>query len=955
MDTTPVPQRSLTSLRAPTDPDSPRGRLARVIARRPRVTPWLAIVLSLGFATTATAVITMDRWLGAIGIGDVVAGEPSPVTVRVPPFAGVTTADGRLGPGGILLERGQLVTPADVATVEAVAASRPSGGTYALAMFGLMAALAAMCSHHMRRSTRGRLVRVQVFSLLAVLVVALVTKVVLVTSTLSILVVPVALLSMIPTLAIDRIVGLTTGILGALVISLLGPFDVGVTIVLLVQAAVAGVVVTEQMRSRWRSIAITGVVTAVLTCATTLALTYLSTGGAAPVDAPLHASWLAAGLGAVLAGALALPALPLYQLAVGEITHGRLIQLEDRANPLLRQIAERAPGTWQHSLMMASMAEDAANAIGANARLVRVGAYYHDLGKSLHPKFFIENLEPGETSPHDQLAPEASCDAIFAHVTEGILSARKAGLHERIVDFMHMHHGSSVLEYFWGRCKDQGNPRGLSMEQFRYPGHPPQTRETAILTIVDAVEAASRTLKRPDVAAIDALVQRIVDGKLHLGQLDECGLTMQDLRLLGESLRDTLRHANHGRIEYPWQKAKPQEDTAASSSPDVSTTTPAPRVDVRAAETTADIRGGVPSAAGPDAPVTARSAAQAAARAPERSTFAIGDTQPAFPDKLAAPEEPEASRGVRRRPTTSPPAPRAGPADPRSATAPGPAPDGVITAATLGEPSSARKRAATLPPIATARAPSLGAASRRPSTSPPTARIAGPPKPTDLENAVTNPPPIHRPQLVIVPDPSPDAHAETTMPAMPAATDDLESRSTSRMSAATADDASVTSPAMRKVADEPAPRSRVSTERGRRDLPLKPPAEPAEASAPEPVQTAGRSRMSELAARIDAQLGDDEWSPETPVIAPTSAELRSLLGSPDPTRQVPLAEIEASALRSRDVDSEDPELFQRRVPPQPTAEVDPDDIEAAIEVAPPARRAPSSVAVAKSTKPRGDE
>jgi putative nucleotidyltransferase with HDIG domain len=202
---------------------------------------------------------------------------------------------------------------------------------------------------------------------------------------------------------------------------------------------------------------------------------------------------------------------------------------------------------------------------------VRVGAYYHDLGKSLQPKYFIENLDPGETSPHDQLPPEVSCDAIFAHVTEGIVAARKAGLHERIVDFMHMHHGNGVLEYFWGKAKEQGNPKGFSVEQFRYPGHPPQSRETAILAICDAVEAASRTLKKPDATAIDSLVQRIVYGKLHLGQLDESGLSMSDLRCVADSLRETIRHANHGRIEYPWQRA---EQDASATVPPISTTGP---------------------------------------------------------------------------------------------------------------------------------------------------------------------------------------------------------------------------------------------------------------------------------------------------------------------------------------------------------------------------------------------
>src|SRR5262249_37131252 len=153
-----------------------------------------------------------------------------------------------------------------------------------------------------------------------------------------------------------------------------------------------------------------------------------------------------------------------------------------------------------------------------------------DLGKSAQPKYFVENLAPGETSPHDQLPPEMSCDAIFSHVGEGVALGRRARLHERVIDFMYTHHGDGVLEYFWGKAQEQGNPRGRSMHHFRSRGQPPQSRETAILAICDAVEAAARTLRRPDPTAIEALVQYIVYGKLHLGQLDDSGLTLTDLR-----------------------------------------------------------------------------------------------------------------------------------------------------------------------------------------------------------------------------------------------------------------------------------------------------------------------------------------------------------------------------------------------------------------------------------------
>ncbi len=562
--TQPVPQRTLASLHRSSSTPA-RGELAKSIPRRPRVSLGLGLVLSVVFALVAMPTITMDRLLAKAGMANVVLDQPAPLTVRVPSLAGFETVEKRFGNGGIVIARGQIARQPDVDNVRAVIAAAPAGALPYAALFLLPLVLAAIFTHHMQRSTRGRLVRVQIVSLATILVIAVAVKVAMLLTAVSALVVPVALIALVGTMALDRIVGLASGVLLALVVGLLGPFDVGVAVVLLVQAAVAGLVVAEQPKDRVRAVLVAGGITTLCTAGTFVLLSYLTTGALPTLADPLHSPWFAALLGPVIASALAVPLVPLYQLLVGEITRQKLVELEDLSHPLLKQIADKAPGTWQHSLMMANMAEIAANAIGASGRLVRVGALFHDLGKSLQPKYFIENLEPGETSPHDKLPPEVSTDAIFAHVTEGIVTARKAGLHERIVDFMHMHHGNGVLEYFWGKAQEQGNPNNFTVEDFRYPGHPPQSRETAILAICDAVEAASRTLKKPDAKSIDALVQRIVYGKLHLGQLDESGLSMADLRILSNSLKETIRHANHGRIEYPWQKA--QQDASASEVP----------------------------------------------------------------------------------------------------------------------------------------------------------------------------------------------------------------------------------------------------------------------------------------------------------------------------------------------------------------------------------------------------
>ena len=204
---------------------------------------------------------------------------------------------------------------------------------------------------------------------------------------------------------------------------------------------------------------------------------------------------------------------------------------------------------------MANMAEQVANAIGADAILSRVGALYHDIGKSKQPEYFAENLR-GDPSPHTDMPPALSADAIIAHVTDGVRMGREGGLPERVIDFIHMHHGDTVLEFFWHKNVELGNPDGLKKEDFRYPGLRPQTKETGILAIVDSVEAASRSLNEPDADTLEDLVRRIVFGKMMKRQLDESGLSVQDLTVMVDTLTQMLKSQFHIRPEYPWQRKK---------------------------------------------------------------------------------------------------------------------------------------------------------------------------------------------------------------------------------------------------------------------------------------------------------------------------------------------------------------------------------------------------------------
>src|SRR5690606_10112285 len=162
----------------------------------------------------------------------------------------------------------------------------------------------------------------------------------------------------------------------------------------------------------------------------------------------------------------------------------------------------------------------------------RVGAYYHDLGKSCQAKYFVENLQPGEPTPHRHIPPDLSADAIIAHVAEGVNILRRGRIPEPVVEFAYTHHGTSVIEYFWHKTLEEGNPRERDEAFFRYPGMRPRTKETAILMLVDSVEAASRTIDPPEREKFEEMVQRIVFVKLRQGQLDESGLTLAELRTI---------------------------------------------------------------------------------------------------------------------------------------------------------------------------------------------------------------------------------------------------------------------------------------------------------------------------------------------------------------------------------------------------------------------------------------
>lgn len=263
--------------------------------------------------------------------------------------------------------------------------------------------------------------------------------------------------------------------------------------------------------------------------------------------------------GCVVIGALAMTGLlPLVEKGFGVQTDLSLLELGDASHPLLRRLAQRAPGTYNHSINVASIAEAAADEIGANGLLVRVGAYFHDIGKMFKPEYFIENQSNG-INQHDTLQPAMSTLVIIAHVKDGADLARSNHLPQPIIDFILQHHGTTLVEYFYReaakRSEASPNREEVSDKDFRYPGPKPQTLEAAVLMLADTVESASRTLVEPTSARIAHLVDAIATKKMADGQFDECGLTFRQLDQIKKSLVKTLTAIYHARVKYPGQQS----------------------------------------------------------------------------------------------------------------------------------------------------------------------------------------------------------------------------------------------------------------------------------------------------------------------------------------------------------------------------------------------------------------
>jgi putative nucleotidyltransferase with HDIG domain len=262
-------------------------------------------------------------------------------------------------------------------------------------------------------------------------------------------------------------------------------------------------------------------------------------------------------LGGILAGIVVTGFSPLIEKIFGYTTDLKLLERANMDQPLLRELMVQAPGTYHHSIIVGNMVEAAAEAIGANALLARVSAYYHDIGKIQKPLYFIEN-QIGIDNRHDKLAPSLSSLILVGHIKDGVEMAYLNKLEAPIIDIISQHHGTNLISYFYQKALDLkgGDVNQVSMEDFRYPGPKPQTREAGLVLLADAIEAASRTLVDPTPARIQGLVQKIIHNAFSDGQLDECDLTLKDLSLIAAGFNKILNGIFHHRIQYPESNVK---------------------------------------------------------------------------------------------------------------------------------------------------------------------------------------------------------------------------------------------------------------------------------------------------------------------------------------------------------------------------------------------------------------
>ncbi len=539
------------------------GATARVLGqlRRGSVLGRLAMVLlTLGaiWASTRAWLPPFEYHLGHTPARDVVArvdfSKPNPVVSEndLPTYRQYKAGDPLAGAGkSLTVETLELLRYEHLAYVEQLPAARKV--QRGLAVFGMMLVLTVVCGFALYHHDPRLVARWHRFAMmLLVLAITVAASVWASQDPWRAELVPLLVAAMTFGIAYGRELAMVLAFSMALVMAIAVGQSLG-EFLMLMGVVSASVLQLGRVRSRRKLIAV-GFFAGLMAFPLTLGVGLLMDQ---PLSWPLLSDAARNAMWTLLAGFLTTGLLPFIEGLFGVVTEISLLELADVAHPLLQELVRRAPGTYNHSINVASLAEAAAESVGARGLLVRVGAYFHDIGKMLKPGYFVEN-QAGESSRHDHLVPAMSTLIIIAHVKDGADLARQHRLPEPIVDFIEQHHGTTLVEYFYHRASEQSGQDGDSStvpeSSFRYPGPKPQTIEAAVLMLADAVESAARTLVEPGPSCIESLVHELAMKRLLDGQFDECGLTLKQLATIEESLSKSLIAKYHVRVKYPEQR-----------------------------------------------------------------------------------------------------------------------------------------------------------------------------------------------------------------------------------------------------------------------------------------------------------------------------------------------------------------------------------------------------------------
>ena len=404
------------------------------------------------------------------------------------------------------------------------------------------------------------------------------------------LLIPYALMPMLLGVLLGRAMGLFSAIYVSLVGCLMiAPEEMLGYLVLSLVSGITAVMLSDRVRRRGELLR-AGIYTGVVAVIVAIIWGRLDLAACFGPDAMVHLEIFGLGcmtaLGTAVFTALFISGLlPVFEGLFKLTTNISWLELSDLNHRLLRRMQIEAPGTFHHSLIVAALAEAAAERVGANALMCRVCAYFHDIGKLKKPGYFIENQHEGEENPHVGLTPTMSSLIIIAHVKDGVDMAVKYKLNPRIINVIQEHHGDSLVYYFYRLAQEQKkiemekadrkleNPEDLPQideKNFRYPGPRPCTLESGIIALADSVESASRTLRKPTLAKIKSMIEELIRNKINTGQLDECPMTLRELAVVKESFAATLRSMLHARIDYPKEEERPSGGSKRSDSQRIS-------------------------------------------------------------------------------------------------------------------------------------------------------------------------------------------------------------------------------------------------------------------------------------------------------------------------------------------------------------------------------------------------